>query len=149
MNAASNLHTSIYLKLAGNNKFMIEPGMRMADMSKEKDSKTAHYEFGGQGRVRVSFDYDEDGLHFVDYAIDMPFDELFDGEKAEVGKVTGNARLNTPDGERIGKYHAFEYDPTVEEGALMGRLGANREDLTEYANSQALRDLDDAAKLLR
>ena len=143
---------------------MIEPERRMADMSKEEDSKTARYEFDGKGRIRISFDQvvstgpesEDRELEMVDYAVDMSFEELFDEEKAEVGKVTGIAKLNTPDGERIGEYHAFEYNPTIEsseaiedvDGALMGRSGANREDLTQYANPQALRDLDDAAELL-
>ena len=156
-------HSKILLKLVSNKNNMIEP-RRMADMSKEEDSKKALDEFDGDSRIRISFDHyvnkgSEPGdkeIELVDYAVDMSFDELFDEQKAEVGKVTGNARLNTSDGERIGKYHTFEYDPTAEsgdsiedvDGALMGRLGANREDLTEYADSQALRDLDDAANLL-
>lgn len=100
----------------------------------------------GEGDVRTTYDHRE-------YPVDMSFEELFDEEKAKVRKKPGTVELKAAGGERIGQYHRFLYDPTVEsddsieevDGALFGELGANSEDLTEYASPEALKYLDKIA----
>jgi hypothetical protein len=133
---------------------MAGTGRDMANLSDEEESRKAMYEFDGKGRITAS-----SGPEETVYAVDMSFDELFDQDQAQVGKVTGVVHLETPDGDEIGRYQMFEHRPSTEPsdvhrpavsedsenseyGRLLGKRGVTYEDLTEYAAEDALEELD-------
>lgn len=127
---------------------MIKERKRTEEISEDEHYKEVMEDFDEGPSVRIPLDQET-------YAVDITLQEVLDEEEAEVGKPTAYFKLYTPDGERAGRYHCLEYDPTVDsdadldiDGALMGRLGKSRKDITRYADPDALRYLDGEAELL-
>jgi hypothetical protein len=79
----------------------------------------------------------------------VSLEELFDEEQIEIGDKGSTVRLSKLHADEIGRYHWFEYRPCEESGEangyLKGVLGGEYEDLTEYADDEALTFLNEVA----
>ena len=112
----------------------------VAQLSDKTGFKHAMSELEGEGRITV-----------FDYAVDMSFDELFEDSNAEILDVGVGVELNT--GKEDRKYFEFRYEPAAgksieNHGALLGIGRGYIDDLTEYADRDALEDLDQLAEIL-
>lgn len=117
-----------------------------ADMTEDEAIIRARNEFDGKGRVEVG-----SLAQGARYAVNMSFEELFNQQEAEAEEFSGFVALNKPNGENMGKYHRFNYHTATEsheeiegiEGALVGYFMDDKEELTQYADPQSLKILDD------